>query len=129
LFVDELPEPQRYGRTINFVVRHSIPLFFEAEATEAPEMQWMIGVRGRTLSISATNTGDRRFWIFALYGRGGDGELVAIPAGLLGYVLGHSSMTWRMPLKSPLPPFHKITLIGQSEEGPFHVQAEVQASQ
>ena len=60
LFIDELPEAPQGQRTVNLVVRHSIPLFFDAPGSSAPEAAWRVTQNGRAVSLSAANGGDRR---------------------------------------------------------------------
>src|SRR5271166_3039419 len=60
LIIDELPQPKRQGRTVNFVARHALPLFFDSQDGSAPQASWRVTQKGRVVSLTATNEGDRR---------------------------------------------------------------------
>ena len=126
VLIDELPEASRSPRTVNFVVRHALPAFFDALGSSAPEAAWQVTQKGRTVSLTATNSGDRRVRLASVkiaYGA----NTVTFGPGLAGYALGHSMMSWTAPASSPgLSPGAKVTITGQTEEGPFHAQAVVQ---
>jgi fimbrial chaperone protein len=126
LLIDELPEPAQSGRNVNFVVRHVIPLFFDAPASTPHQAAWRVTQKGRVLSLTATNEGDRRIRLSAV--KIGDGaKTVSFGPGLVGYALGHSAMSWTVAASGPaLQPGAKVAINGQTEEGPFDAQAVVQ---
>ena len=51
LFIDELPKAPRGPRTVNLVMRHSIPLFFDAPGSFAPEAAWRVTQKGHVVSF------------------------------------------------------------------------------
>lgn len=129
LFIDELPEPAQRPRTVNFIVRHAIPLLFDAQDTSAPDVKWRVTQSGRSISLSAANRGDRRIRLAAVKISGRPGEGVSFGPGLVGYALGHSTMSWTAPAsRSVFRPGAKVTITGQTEEGPFDAQTVVQSA-
>ncbi|MGH7490545.1 MAG: fimbrial biogenesis chaperone [bacterium] len=129
LFIDELPEPSQQQRTVNFIVRHAIPLLFGAPDTSAPDVKWRVTQSGRTISLSAANRGDRRVRLASVKISGGAGKSVSFGQGLLGYALGRSTMSWTAPASRPaFRPGAKVTVTGQAEEGPFDAQTVVQSA-
>jgi fimbrial chaperone protein len=126
LLIDELPEVSHRTRTINFVVRHALPLFFDAPGSSALEAAWRVTQKGRAVSLTATNAGDRRIRLASIR-IGGGAKTVSFGPGLAGYALGHSAMSWTAAASGPgLQPGAKVSITGQTEEGPFDAQAVVQ---
>jgi len=126
ILIDELPEVSHRPRTINFVVRHALPLFFDALGSSAPEVGWRVTQKGRAVSLTATNTGDRRIRLASVR-IGGGAKTASFGPGLAGYALGHSAMSWTAAASgSGLQPGAKVSITGQTEEGPFDAQAVVQ---
>ncbi|MGB6326698.1 MAG: fimbria/pilus periplasmic chaperone [Methylocella sp.] len=129
LFVDELPEAPQGRHTVNLVVRHSIPLFFDAPASSAPEAAWRVTQNGRAVSLSAVNGGDRRLRLASVRIGGAAGKSLSFGPGLVGYALGHSAMSWTAPRsRSVFRPGAKVTISGVTEAGPFNAQAVVQSA-
>ncbi len=124
LLIDELPEVSQRRRTINFVVRHALPLFFNAPGSSASEAAWSVTQKGRACVLTATNAGDRRIRLASVKIAGGAKSLSFGP-GLAGYALGHSTMSWTAAA-SGLRPGDRVTITGQTEEGPFDALAVVQ---
>jgi fimbrial chaperone protein len=126
LLIDELPEPAQQARTVNFVVRHAIPLFFDATNSSAPQATWRVSRKGRAVSLTATNEGDRRIRLSGVK-VGSGARTFSFGPGLVGYALGHSTMSWTVAGSGQaLEPGAKIAINGQTEEGPFDAQAVVQ---
>jgi fimbrial chaperone protein len=95
LLVDELPSPVQWqGRTVNLLVRSSIPVFFGPPQAGDPSVAWAVSVQGENLIVAARNNGDRRLRISSLRVRNSNGEVVTFGNGLVGYVLGRSAMNW-----------------------------------
>jgi fimbrial chaperone protein len=94
LFIDELPEAPQGQRTVNLVVRHSIPLFFDAPGSSAPEAAWRVTQNGRAVSLGAANGGDRRLRLALVRIGEAAGTGISFGPGLVGYALGHSAMSW-----------------------------------
>jgi fimbrial chaperone protein len=126
LLIDELPEVSRSPRTVNFVVRHVLPLFFDAPGSSEHEASWRVTQKGHVVSLTATNAGDRRIRL-ASVNIGAGAKSISFGPGLAGYALGHSSMSWTAAASgSGLQPGAKVTVTGQTEEGPFNAQVVVQ---
>ena len=98
----------------------------QADGNSAPKAAWSVTQKGRDLSLTATNAGDRRVRLASV--RIGSGSnSVSFGPGLTGYVLGHSVMSWTSPTsKRNLSQGTKVAITGQTEEGPFDAQAVVQ---
>lgn len=128
LFIDELPDTQPHPRTIDFVVRHAIPLFFDAQGHSAPELTWRMTQTGRGVTLTAINDGDGRVRLAAVRVRDVTGKLVSFGQGLVGYALGHSTMSWTArATKLVFKPGSSVSIDGQTENGPFKAKAEVQS--
>jgi len=66
LLVDELPSPVQWqGRTVNLLVRSSIPVFFGPPQVGGPSVAWTVSVQGEKLIVGAQNNGNRRLRISA----------------------------------------------------------------
>jgi fimbrial chaperone protein len=129
LIIDELPESPQRQRTVNFVVRHVIPLLFDAPDASAPDVKWQIAQSKRTISLTAVNRGDRRFRLASVRMRDGAGKGVSFGPGLVGYALGRSTMSWTVSAsRSVFTPGAEVSITGQTEEGPFDAQAVVQSA-
>jgi fimbrial chaperone protein len=129
LFVDELPEAPQGQRTVTLVVRHSIPLFFDAPGGSAPEAAWRVTQNAHAVSLSAANGGDRRLRLASIRIGDAAGKSISFGPGLVGYALGHSTMTWTVATSKPLfRPGAKVTISGLTEAGPFNAQAMVQSA-
>lgn len=127
LVIDELPGAPLRQRTVRFVVRHVIPLFFTPAVSSGPDLAWHLTQRGRAISLTATNAGDQRFRLAAVRIADAAGRTVSFGPGLVGYALARSSMTWTIAnSKVSFPPGARVTISGQTEEGPFDAQTEVQ---
>ncbi len=129
LFIDELPEAPRRQRTVNFVLRFAIPLFFDASGSSAPEATWQVTQDGHAVSLSAANGGDRRLRLASVRIGEAAGKSISFGPGLVGYALGHSAMRWAAPGARPVfRPGAKVTISGQTEAGPFNEQAVVESA-
>ncbi len=127
LLIDELPEPRQYARAVTFVLRHSIPVLFDTQDRTEPSLVWRVTQSARDISLTVANEGDRRFRLAAVKISDGAGRTVSFGPGLVGYVLGHSTMTFTVPSKPVLGPGAKVTINGRAERGIFNAQAAVQA--
>lgn len=131
ILIDELPEVVQSPRTVKFVVRHVIPVFFDELGSSSPKPTWRVTQNGRAISLTVANAGDRRIRLALVRIRDAAGRTVSFGSGLVGYALGRSVMTWTLPATSK-PAFlagTKVTISGQTEEGPFDAQAVVQSAQ
>jgi P pilus assembly chaperone PapD len=129
LFIDELPEAPQGQRTVNLVVRHSVPLFFDAPGSSAPEAAWRVTQNAHAVSLSAANGGDRRLRLASVRIGEAAGKGISFGPGLVGYALGHSAMSWTAPgSRSVFRPGARVTISGLTEAGPFNAQAVVQSA-
>jgi len=91
LIIDELPKPPKPGRsTVSMLVRHSLPVFFSADAASPSKLSWKAIQKNNTLRLIAHNRGPRRVRLSGLRVKNQNGNLVNFGAGLNGYVLGGS---------------------------------------
>ncbi len=98
LWIDELPDPRRQGRAgLNILIRQSIPVFFRAQDLAAPSLSWSARMAGGKLEVVAQNNGDEHMRVATLQLRDSAGKTVSFGTGLIGYVLGHSSLTFTVP--------------------------------
>lgn len=126
LIVDELPgAAKKQSRTINFVVRHSIPVFFSPPENEGANVAWIAQPKSGGYQITARNTGDKRMRISDLAVKGKGGNSVAQHKGLVGYVLGNSSASWFIPGTGGNRGGGSLMISAQSEAGPINVPANV----
>jgi fimbrial chaperone protein len=129
LIVDELPPAKAQARfAINFVLRYSIPVFFDARQQAAPELSWTVSAKGGKTVLTVANTGGHlRLSGLALQTPGG--KLVSFGPGLVGYVLANS--TARFELKRQLPgaaPGSTVLVTAEGNDGPVQATARVAAA-
>jgi fimbrial chaperone protein len=102
LVVDEIPEQSALqSGTVNLLLRHSIPVFFRPAAAGAPRITWLVEHRRGGSYLTATNHGDRRLRLAMVNIKDRSGTIVSFGAGLTGYILSGSSMSWPFPDKAP----------------------------
>ena len=93
ILVDQLPDGRRQGQnSIAIVIRQSIPIFFRAPQLSKASVSWSLAQDRDGIAVTANNAGDERLRIAALHLRDTDGSTVGFGEGLVGYVLGRSSM-------------------------------------
>jgi fimbrial chaperone protein len=125
LFIDELPDAAgQRNRTVNLVLRYSIPVFFYHSDVAPPKLAWSVDHSGGKLSVVAKNSGDRHMRISALKLRDASGATVSFGNGLTGYVLGGSSMRWAAPPGSRLTAGNPIVVSAQGDLGPINDSAQ-----
>lgn len=124
LLVDELPDPSvRRDRTINIVVRYSIPVFFYTPGAAPAKVTWSVDQRGGRLHVSATNAGDRHVRISRLNLSDKSGKILSFGNGLTGYALGHSTMRWAAPAGAIQLSAAGITAIAaDGDQGPIRAR-------
>jgi fimbrial chaperone protein len=96
LLVDELPESAQQSG-VQYVLRYSVPVFVEGAATNAtadPVLNWAVRHEEGRLIVEAGNRGSRHAQLAGVDMLPADGAPVALVPGLLGYVLGGSTMRW-----------------------------------
>jgi fimbrial chaperone protein len=128
VLVDQLPGAPRQTQTsIAFVVRQSIPIFFRAAQVSKANVSWSLGYERDTIAIMASNTGEERLRIASLRLRDAAGKVIGFGDGLVGYVLGQSSM--KFIVKKPPAGFGAhgpvlITAVGNT--GPIKADVSLQ---
>jgi fimbrial chaperone protein len=123
LFVDEIPDASRRARgTVTLAVRHSIPVFFMPAEGDSPKLTWTVQNAAGRLKVTARNDGGRRVRISGL--RVSDGKAnVSFGAGLVGYALARSSMSWTVPAPRALG--GTVTITARGDTGPISAKASV----
>jgi fimbrial chaperone protein len=123
VLVDQLPEPAQKGmNAVNLLVRYSIPVFFGASDRSNPAVAWNVAVSGNTVKVTAHNAGDRRIRIATLNIKDAKGKTISLGNGLVGYVLGKSSVGWTAPAKG-FAAGGAISVSAQSDTGPLSASA------
>lgn len=127
VLVDQLPASQRQSRSgINILIRQSIPVFFRARQLTRANVSWTLHLDGGRLLIVASNSGDERLRIAALRLRDGAGAVASFGNGLVGYVLGRSSVTFTIP--NPPRGFGaggNVSIAAESNDGPVRATAQL----
>ncbi len=128
LWVDELPDERRSWRAgLNILIRQSIPVFFRGPDLAAPSIDWSARLAGGQVQVTAHNGGDERVRLASLSLRDSTGTTASFGRGLIGYVLGHSSMTFTIP--HPPRGFGAggaVTIMAQGTSGMLHATAPLQ---
>lgn len=95
LVIDQLPDSSRAGQVaVKLLVRHVIPVFFADPASGGGALAWNVRKSGADVTVTATNAGGRRERISAMTLKDEAGRTVSFGDGLVGYVLGGSTMSW-----------------------------------
>lgn len=95
VFVDELPRsPAHTTDTINLVLRYSIPVFFAVANAAPPRVAWDVRYHAGKFILSAENSGASRLQVAGLRITDAGGVTYDLNKGLVGYVLGGSTMRW-----------------------------------
>jgi fimbrial chaperone protein len=129
LLVDELPDPKtQRNRTVNLVLRYSIPVFFYPRDTANARLGWSLEQRNGRLQVIAVNDGDRHARISALKIKDASGATISFGEGLNGYVLGRSTRRWLAPTHTQrLGAGSSVVISAQSDYGPVHAATSIQA--
>ena len=94
ILVDQLPKPvNKKGANISFLMRYSIPVFFNSPDAQVGQISWNGQIKNGNLIITASNNGDRRVKLSALKITGPSGQVNKSSQGLAGYVLGGATNT------------------------------------
>ena len=125
VLIDQLPAPtQQHGNAVNLLVRYSIPVFFGASERRDPAVAWTVAVSGNKVKVTAHNNGERRIRIAALNIRDAKGKTVSFGKGLVGYVLGKSSVDWTVSA-SGFAAGGSASVSAQSDGGPVEATASI----
>jgi fimbrial chaperone protein len=122
ILVDELPSPEAAeGHTVTLLVRHSIPIFLESPGVTRPAVAWSATSDGAAYRLNAINSGGRRLRIAGVRLYDAAGAVVAQQNGLMGYVLGASSVNWSLPGVSGANGAAPTRMVLQTDQGPLDV--------
>lgn len=126
ILVDELPEPGGQTSNVKLLIRYSIPVFFKESDSIRPDVRWRVESGKRAVDVHAVNFGFGHLRVANLRAQQpGGGNGVSLRDGLVGYVLGRSSVRWNMPVRLPDVGAGEINLIGDSNEGKFNDTASL----
>lgn len=122
LLVDELPESAQQSG-VQYVLRYSVPVFVEGSAppaAAAPALNWSVRSEAGSLVVEAGNRGTRHAQLAGVELLPADSAPVALVPGLLGYVLGGSTMRWSVDAPSAVAATRvRIQVDGESVELPL----------
>jgi len=128
IVVDQLPRAAPQGQIgVRFLIRQLIPVFFRSAQLSKANVSWSLARERDAIVVTATNAGDERLRIASLSLRDGNGSNVGFGNGLVGYVLGRSSMNFmvaRVPPKFGATGPVRITAV--SNIGPISATALLQ---
>lgn len=127
VIVDEIPDARRGSRSgVQLAVRHSLPVFFAGERNAPPELTWTIEKVNGVWHCVVRNAGDRRARIAGLKVANEQGRSVSFGEGLVGYVLGASTMSWPLPPSfSALSAEQHLEISAHTESGRINAIAKV----
>jgi fimbrial chaperone protein len=129
LLIDEIPKPAGKSRqTVQFKLRHSLPVFFMPKEPSPADIGWKLERRKGSVRITATNAGGERLRIASLKLTDQNGKSLSLGQGLNGYVLGQSSAIWTVAAGAlkKTPQGHKIEISAEGQNGPVHASAVLQ---
>lgn len=127
LFVDEVPQATQQKQTgIRFLIRQSIPVFFNAISVEKAKVSWSASSKGRNLTLTARNSGADRLKVSKLLLKDQSGKVLARVEGLTGYVLGGSTRQWNFTLPAGTTiKGRALTLTAEDDKGPIRASVTV----
>ena len=132
VLIDELPDAaaSTNSRTVNLLVRQSVPVFFGQPQRSDASLVWSVVGNGKSAAIVVTNNGDSRMRVAGLSIQPPGGKPISFGNGLVGYVLGQSSMRWPVPGNNEhLAAGGSVSISALSEKGPIHALAQVQQTE
>ena len=126
VIVDQLPNARRQQtRAVNLLIRHSIPVFFRNAQLNPSSVAWSLSRDGDKLMVVATNSGDERLRIASLRLRDGAGTTISFGSGLIGYVLGRSSISWTAPSHPRgFGANGSVSITAETDKGPINAMAQ-----
>jgi len=126
VIVDQLPRAGRQqSRSVSLLIRQSIPAFFRARELSLPAVTWSMSYDAGKLVVMASNTGDERLRIASLRLRDSSGATISFGNGLVGYVLGRSSMSWIAPIyPRGFANGGPVSITAETDKGPTHAVAQ-----
>ncbi len=124
LLVDQLPDQSRQkSGTVQLLLRHSIPVFFVSPDAGPPQLAWSVRTQGGRLTVTVQNAGGRRVQISGLRVRDGRGATVSFGAGLVGYALAGSTMSWTRPAPRGFGS-GTVSITANGDTGPINASAK-----
>jgi len=130
VLIDQLPATQQKRTSaVNLLVlvRYSIPVFFGASERRDPAVAWSVVVSGTKVKVTARNDGDRRLRVAALNIRNNKGKTVSFSKGLVGYVLGKSTIAWTASAGG-FAADGPVAISAQGDTGPVEAVAAVNSA-
>lgn len=128
VIVDQLPDARQHGqRAVNILIRQSIPVFIRAAQMTRADVSWSLASEGGKVTVTASNSGDERLRIAGLSLRDSTGSTINFGNGLVGYVLGRSSMRFIAP-STPrgFGAVEQISITAETNNGPIHAAVPLQ---
>jgi fimbrial chaperone protein len=127
VIVDQLPSAMgQQSRTVNVLIRQSIPVFFRARDLRPASVLWHVRHEANKLILTASNDGNAHLRIASLRLRSSAGTTISYGNGLAGYVLGQSSRSWIMP-NSPVGfgSNGAMSITAETDKGPVSAIAQL----
>ncbi len=127
LFIDEVPQATNQKQSgIRFLIRQSLPVFFNSMSIKNAKVVWSASSKGRKLTLIARNTGTDRLKVSKLLLKDQGGKVLARIEGLAGYVLGGSTRQWSFNLPAGVNlRAGKLTLSAEDDRGPIRTSVTV----
>lgn len=123
LVIDELPTTDRNTSLgVKFAVRYSIPVFFTPAVRETGALAWHAQVRRGQFVLTATNNGNKRVRLSTLNIVAPGDVAIVRQDGLVGYVLGRSTMSWTFPVASGRIQSEFASITANSDSGPINAR-------
>jgi fimbrial chaperone protein len=129
VIVDQLPRVRRQqARAVNLLIRQSIPVFFRSTELNLPTVSWSMNTEAGKLILVANNAGDERLRIASLRLKDSAGSTISFGNGLVGYVLGRSSMSWIAPTNPHgFGASGPVSMTAETDKGPTHAVVQAPA--
>jgi fimbrial chaperone protein len=126
VIVDQLPTARgRQNRTVNVLIRQSIPVFFRMRDLRPASVSWTVRHEANKLVLIASNAGNEHLRIASLRLRNSAGVTISYGNGLAGYVLGQSSKSWILPSHpTGFDVRGSMSIMAESDKGPVSAIAQ-----
>lgn len=128
LIIDEIPDTVlSAGSGVKFAVRYSIPVFFSEPAQRRGTLLWTVSQHSGTLTVSASNTSDRRVRVSKLKVTMPNGDTASFGNGLTGYVLANSVAAWSVKdANARRAPGSRVLISAETDNGPVQATSDLQ---
>jgi len=131
LVIDQIPRKNANKQlTVGIALRYSVPVFFGAPKEAANQLHWSVTQRDGQTYVTATNHGSRRVRLTNLSLKDPSGRAMSFGQGLVGYVLGGSTATWKK--KGSISSGRKngrVQVTANTEHGKIQSEAKLQTAQ